>query len=217
MTELASAAHPENPRARAQCIFCDKFSSQVATLHSRAWYDMCLVENDEFVAVPALGQIVPGYLLVIPREHAFSMAQFGLEKISRLRAFCLHVASLQLKHWDWPVIFEHGACDEESTAGCCVNHAHWHLVPGNWSLLPSGMPSREVGSFELFVKQGGGRRPYLLFEDQSHRAFILDGVNAPSQLFRRELARAIGHPDEWDYEIFPFFENIAYTIEQLTT
>lgn len=199
--------------ASAGCSFCSKFSLKFSLSRTREWYDEPIIEDSHFVAIPTLGQLVPGYLLVVSRKHVLSMAQLTVEELLLLRRFCSKVARLQHEIWDWPIIFEHGICREDKPAGACINHAHWHMVPGYHGLLPSSARYDHIESFENFAEKEGRNRPYLYLEDQQHQAFVLNGENTQGQFFRRQLARIIGRPDEWDYAVFPFFENIRQTYQ----
>lgn len=204
-----------HPLMDIECIFCDIFAHKDSALPSLKWYDIPVMQSDDFIAVPALGQIVPGYLLIAPREHVFSMAQLARDSRKKLYRFVEQVQELQASLWDKPTVFEHGACRESRRAGACINHAHWHLVPGKWDLLPLGTRSEEYPSFEEFVEQTIEVHPYLLVIDQESRCRLADGINVPSQYLRRLLAAIVGKPSEWDYLASPFFENIEQTLDRV--
>lgn len=198
------------------CLFCNKFFVPYSTNVEKTWYDVPVYQTAEFIAVPALGQIVPGYLLIVPRKHIFSMAQLTVKEIHSLREFCNSIAKIQSKYWGWPVIFEHGSCNEEKTSGACIIHAHWHLVPGNFDLRPPDAEFTQIESFESFAQSRKTGNPYLFYEDQDRNAYIVDVKVATSQLFRKELARLVGKEDQWDYLVFPEYENIRSTYQILT-
>jgi len=198
-----------------ECFFCNIFSKKNNGLQSLKWYDVPVLEESDFVAVPALGQIVPGYLLVAPRKHVFSIAQLNESSRKNFYGFIKQVCKLQTELWDRPIIFEHGACHESKKAGACINHAHWHLVPGNWNILPPDIQAKKLSSFGEFIEQTNKQHPYLLFVDQNTNFYLAEGDGIPSQFFRRFLAAAVGKPDEWDYLVFPFFENIKQTLAQI--
>jgi len=197
------------------CPFCLKFGDAKGPFDQRKWYDRPVFETEMFVAVPALGQLVAGYLLLIPREHIFSMAQLPLDRLQLLEWFRNHAGDALEDRWGRPILFEHGACSDNQPAGACVAHAHWHIVPGDFDLLFPTQSFRSVRSFKEFAEKTRGVEPYLYFEDQAGCGYILDESNPPSQFFRRRLAIAIGRPGAWDYAAFPFFENIRETYDYL--
>ena len=77
------------------CEFCHKIN-EGQTTNRRNWYDfLILTENDGFVAIPAVGSIVPGYLLIVTKRHVPSMAHLNHHEMSRLLEFCDLMADLQ--------------------------------------------------------------------------------------------------------------------------
>ena len=58
---------------REGCPFCVKvIAGEGRTLHDRVLADL-----SEFVVVPALGMFLPGYLLLVTRDHVPSFAHLG--------------------------------------------------------------------------------------------------------------------------------------------
>ena len=194
-------------------MFCSKFGVEYNERQNREWYDQPIFENDDFLAVPALGQLVPGYMMVVYRRHVLSMSQLPQDKFLQLWEFCDEVMKFQNQNWGKVVVFEHGICKEDKPAGACINHAHWHLVPGGYELLPQDMIFKKIVSFEDYSKEKSKHNPYLYYRDSSQNEFVLDDAEVPSQFFRRILAPKIDKPDEWDYLVFPFLENIRKTYE----
>jgi len=199
-----------------ECIFCEKFSSAPASIANREWYDKPIIENESFLAIPALGQLVPGYLQIISRKHVLSMALLFQNEIQDLWNFCEEVIKFQSHTWGPVVIFEHGVCKEDKPTGACINHAHWHLVPGGYELLPDNQDFMQIDSFAAYAKNKKAHSQYLYYADQNRNEFILENANVPGQFFRRILASRIGKPDEWDYLVFPFFENIQVTYDHIS-
>jgi len=184
----------------------------------RKWYDFhIIVENKNFVVVPALGSIVPGYLLIVPKQHVLSMAKLSIDLLNELIDFSIRIEKLQSNYWGLPIIFEHGMCSKTESAGACINHAHWHMVPGNWDLLSANLKYMQVPSFLNFAKNNKGNKPYLLFINKDKQSFIIEEEGIPHQYFRRQLARLIGEAEKWDYVVYPFFENMKETLTKLTT
>jgi hypothetical protein len=117
------------------------------------------------------------------------------------------------------VIFEHGAVRSDKPAGCCVDHAHWHIVPCNFNPLPE-LQEKYVGGeiynprqLQTMAKIG---MPYLFFQNTEGHMWLFQGLSVPGQFFRRLLALEIGKKDEWDYVLFPFEQHIRSTIAHVT-
>lgn len=214
MTSQISSRRQQTADHDPICEFCSKISRADDGASPLAWFDFrILTQTEDFVAVPALGSIVPGYLLLVTKKHVPSMACLTRGERQRLFAFTGWLARLQAEHWHPPMIFEHGAADEsKARAGSCVTHAHWHLVPGPWCLTSPDYTFRRISSFEEFALQYDFKAGYLYFESYNGTALVSEADFVCSQLFRRLLAQSAGKADEWDYAVFPFFDNMKETI-----
>lgn len=198
------------------CEFCSRLIAGSGMEAGRPWYDFhVLFETPDFVAIPALGSIVPGYLLLVSKRHIPSMALLGDQELSVLKDFLFQLVQFQEQHWGKVVVFEHGACtDNSQVAGSCINHAHWHIVPIQCDLLPGNINFLQFESFSAFARQYSRKRGYLFFQRQEN-IYCAEVEAVASQLFRRKLARIVGCPDEWDYIAYPFLENMRETINKL--
>ncbi|TWU19510.1 HIT family protein [Allorhodopirellula heiligendammensis] len=111
------------------CEFCDELagvlSSRFANLYRNDLQTRVVLENDAFVALPTIGQLFAGSLLILPRRHAERLADLNADEVEQLSAFLQAAfASVQSRY----VLFEHGArC--VSGGGCGIYHAHLHIVP----------------------------------------------------------------------------------------
>lgn len=197
--------------ANQPCEFCSRLEAEE---DSRPWYDFNVIwESPEFVVLPALGALVPGYLLLVPRRHRFSMAALAPPVRPELYAVTRALLQLQAEQWEPGVVFEHGACiAEPGRAEACIEHAHWHLVPGGWNLRQEGDDFRQVSNFERFAESYRGERRYLFLRDVEARCWVSVGRRLRRQEFRRRIAAALGAPASWDYLTFPFLDNMRATI-----
>jgi diadenosine tetraphosphate (Ap4A) HIT family hydrolase len=186
------------------CEFCGRDERE-----SR-WYEWAAVQHSErFVVVAALGAIVPGYVLVLPRRHCASFLELtadeydeGLQVVESVKAV---YAARGLAEW---TVFEHG-CPPGHPASGCVAHAHWHLVPVAID-LPDEVEWQPVASFSTLRQRGVGSGDYLYLETPSGAHVAPEVPNR--QFLRRHLAKQVGRSDEWDYATFPHFANVRETI-----
>ena len=49
--------------------------------------DHVLFESENFVVVPTIGSIVPGWLLVVPRSHFMSVGSFDAAEVSKSSSY----------------------------------------------------------------------------------------------------------------------------------
>ena len=171
------------------CDFCNKIPTLNNQPLTRDWYDFfIMLEENGFIAVPAIGSLVPGYILVVYKKHIYSMAQLPQKKIKTLLKFSAHISSIQKKLWGSSAIFEHGGCSVTEDAGSCINHAHWHIVPVDFDIRPQKYEFKKVPSFESFASRNQGKQPYLLYINNSD-TYICENALPEKQIFRKCLSK----------------------------
>jgi len=112
------------------CEFCDEFrnpfNSRFAQIYAPLVKNRVVAQRGNLVAMPTIGQLFPGSLLVMPMTHVETMALLPESALLDLSTF---ITDLEMViGQNGPVIaFEHGArCI--TSGGCGVYHAHLHLV-----------------------------------------------------------------------------------------
>ena len=200
-----------------ECVFCGKFCAGSA-YEDRSVFDRAIWENDEFVIVPSVGSLVPGYLLVIPRQHYISIAQLPFDMLGRLARIKLVVREILTQQFSPPLFFEHGPMCHANNAGSCIDHAHLHCVPLAADLLPvlrSHHSLRKIEGFEAIANQARLNESYVYFENQHQEQFLFSDGHIPSQYLRRLISDAMKIPDLWDWGIFTFEQNAVATVNAL--
>lgn len=211
MRALDAASRKEDA-SEAACRFCRHLSHE--TPPSADWTPV--YETERFVAVPSIGALVPGWLLVLPTSHALNLAQLGqgveeeIESIAR-----------QWEELVGPVTwFEHGPHAPGSAVGCSIDHAHMHLVPlGGFDLLSGirdlvpdlafeGVPG--LVSAQAAIESG---ESYLYLRTPHFGSSLARSQNIPSQAFRRVIAAHQGRPSEYDWDAFRRYDVVAQTID----
>lgn len=195
-----------------ECRFCE-----IARSATVAGYDAPLAANKEYFAIPSLGALVPGWVLICPREHRPNLrASFRDAELTSLR---LRVSEMLTRKFTHPIrMFEHGAAEDCSATGCGVNHAHLHLVPLalplfnavsrsednlDWHRLPaSAIPDATAREYLLYSDAGDAFDPSVHFA----------ALDTPtSQYFRKIVAQQVGRSSEYDYRAHPNLRNVAAT------
>lgn len=201
-----------------ECDFCLEFSN-INEYKFSSFYqlfphlnDRILLETENFVVVPSFGQIVEGYLLIITKFHILSMGELSPQLHSELNGIIQYSTEIiQFAYNTGCIQFEHGAVTSKNTGGCCIDHAHLHLVPLNLKMSDIydnfyfRMERYEAQNFpdstKLLLNQN---KPYLyikIFSDFYFNPILLDATDLPSQYMRRIIAKLVGKPDEWDWAI----------------
>ena len=192
------------------CPFCD-----LETLREKL-----ILETEDYLWFPTLGQIVEGYTLLVPKAHVTCLGCLDEEKMGSFTEQLLLARETTEKEYVEPTVtFEHGG------VGQTVTHAHLHIVPTNVSLFSRIQKDygyvAQIASLSqlnaLFQLHG----PYLFYGDcsgmytflpfyheESHekgRIYRLNESEAspspektkvvPPQYLRIILAEAVGKPE----------------------
>lgn len=196
-----------------------RFDSALRQVGSQAIWDRTVLENENFVTIPSLGSIVPGWLMVIPRWHFLNMLEVddrpGLAEIITKTKQVLEAT------FGAATVFEHGAATEHSAIGCGVDHAHLHIVSlpfsleeaisgyrdlrYEWQSVPDPYPALDVPA----------SIDYLLYQEPGRSSYISLPNRPVSQYFRRVIAAKVGQLGEFDYRKHSFESNVRATIGQI--
>jgi diadenosine tetraphosphate (Ap4A) HIT family hydrolase len=188
------------------CCFCEElrtgWSADLSARYGDAAVDRAVWQSADFAAVPSLGQLAYGHMLVLPRAHTNSFAQAA--DPDRRRDALASVVDVLEATFGPCVSFEHGTDDGATTGGCGIVHAHVHLVPV-YGASPRALPVApglrwRASDRDHWHESGLGRhgRGYLFVQLPSCRAFIGDAQGVPSQFLRRWAAEWLQN-DQWDW------------------
>jgi diadenosine tetraphosphate (Ap4A) HIT family hydrolase len=196
----------------SDCLFCNVLRRSPDEL---AWHDQPLARVAEVGAVIAgLGAFVPGYVLVFPEQHVESCLSMGAQAYRAFRDLLNSTAERVATIFDSPTIFEHGSCTSSALRrSACLDHAHIHIIPGNYELAdcliaPIGLASRSSMRIARYPDSG-----YLFLQEPAADPIYTEDPGI-SQFFRRQIAGQVGEPDDWDYLLFPRWENVRETISR---
>jgi ATP adenylyltransferase len=179
-------------------------------------FDLELLGSPEAAVTPTLGSIVPGWVLVIPRQAYFSFANIA-ESHRRRIGHLVDRVRFEMAAFEGKVFFfEHGARKSESAVGCGVDQAHLHVVSLQTDLLASALTSNDGMSWIQADPENPWAsipidQEYYLISD-FNRAYVGYSRKPISQYFRKLIARDTGHPEEWDYRRYQHERNARQTI-----
>jgi ATP adenylyltransferase len=196
-----------------RCNFC-----ALNDLHaSRALWDTILLETTHFHVIPTIGPVIEGWVLIVSKQHALSMASLDAELIEELAALRLSVAKTMQKAYGTVAVFEHGPIQPQSEVGCGVDHAHLHVVGTGIDLLKGSLKYisgdwRTQRSASLMLTELRGKS-YLYLEQPLGVQHVLVSDQIPSQLFRRVIADHFGRPYNWREN--PALDKVQATLDRI--
>jgi diadenosine tetraphosphate (Ap4A) HIT family hydrolase len=211
MTQIENTTS-NSQSAVSRCEFCTELStpefSRFFRIYGSKHRHRIVARQGPFVAMPTIGQVFPGTILVMPVEHWERFSDLPDSMLMRLCPFLDQLGQSIAAAFERPqpvVMFEHGA-RSRSLGGCGIYHAHIHIVPVpdtvDWcKILPDG---RETTGFESAIRQLRETQEYLLFRDTAGRVAVAGtgSVAYGSQYFRRVLAQHFGVSTPWDWRAY---------------
>ena len=199
-------------KQNSQCEFCQEIHtpsvSRFAKIYSSLVPSRIIANRNGFIAIPTIGQLFTGSLLILPIEHFETIAELPRTLRTALMEFCA-----ELTHWirllGHPILFEHGArgCTGQS---CGIYHAHIHLLPVPSELYLSDLLPEafyEERSLDRALISLETSDTYLLCIDTSGRVGYIDEdlvklSRYQSQYFRKKLANHFHLTSHWDWRYY---------------
>ena len=181
--------------------------------------DKPFLESDNYLAIPSIGPLVEGWSMVVPKHHKLSLMHDydSAEFIEFTSLVQKHISSI----YGNTVMFEHGANSTGSLTGCGVDHAHFHIVPFQHSLID------ELKNSELEWKDCRASEipdlcesiDYLFYCDEIYSDDITGSLhvfdNPTSQFFRNIIAKKLGKTEVSDYKEHPLITSAYKTYKNL--
>src|SRR5690349_693609 len=199
------------------CCLCYNLGPQGST---KLW-DKPLVESTNFVAIPSLGALVPGWVMVVPKEHYLSIGALTDSMVGEMAGLKDALVSRLTQSYGELCAFEHGPGAAKRDVGCGVDHAHLHIVPVQFDLaeaaksfLPPDLVWKDAHMSDCRRAFAAGL-DYLYLEQPLGTGRIAVGGHFGSQVFRRAIATRLGSPHEYNWREYPQTDNILSTVETL--
>lgn len=189
------------------CEFCQELRSPLRSrfgkLYAGRLASRIVARSDNFVALPTLGSLFRGSLLVLPWDHRETMASLPSDLRAEMLSLVQRVSAV-LSQFGHNVYFEHGST-QEAAGSCGIYHAHIHVVP-----LPTEVAPRVLlpaythcaTSLESALQALGPSHHYLLAGSGAQVLYVdVRKLATPpgSQYFRRRLTDIFSLARPWDW------------------
>ncbi len=204
-----------------ECKFCNIFKNDIlhkkeSFLKKTPIYNTILCETLSFFVIPDLGSIIEGYLLIITKEHLYSMAELKQEQLQELHTLINLLSEMATEIYGiMPIIFEHGSppfgMNVVSQSSIC--HAHIHLVPFGFNNSSQIIKETDMHLFNGVESLNKFKMmSYIYYRTPKKENYITTNQNLPRQYMRRKLAIEVDKNDKWDWRENPFIDNVQKTI-----
>ena len=188
------------------CTFCKP--------DKELFYNKIIEETNNFIIIPCLGSLVPGYILILSKRHTYCMTKFNKEIMEEYNSILeKYREKFKRVYGKYPIVFEHGTPDPCGLCANCVIHAHTHIVNHNYK------NEQEIINKLNLVKINGlndiESRNYIYYKNPQGIDYITYDFEPISQIMRIFIANDLDMKEKYDWRKFPFEENIYKTIEDL--
>ncbi|MDR0975464.1 MAG: hypothetical protein LBM01_00705 [Christensenellaceae bacterium] len=171
-----------------------------------------------FLITPGLGSLTPGYLMLMPKRHLLSSANFNPNELKRylnlgngLREIMGDVYGIN------PIFWENGTGLAPKYSNC-IPHSHTQVAAINFDKEREAQIIERVKlkKFDMSKINDLVGNDYLTYWNENGDAFYTF-EEKPRQFMRQQYAEQAGKPSEWNWRESENagLENIAKTIEQL--
>lgn len=172
------------------CIFCNitKHSGTTCEYNQTAKdVNMIIYESPNFVVIPGLGPLAPGYLMIMTKEHYLSLAQIPDSLMKEYLEVEEDVQKILTAMYGKPVFFyEHGTAAAGATGLKSIVHMHVHVMIDN-ELKPF---YREMLSMRrITTVKDAGEKAYFYYKDPLTGEEWL--VDDPEVYIQRQIHRQI--------------------------
>ena len=184
----------------------------------RPWNEP-LFESRNFVALPSLGALVEGWLLLVPKRHFISLGALPDSMLDEMQAFKQFLCSVLTACYGTVSAFEHGPSAATRAVGCGVDHAHLHLVPIPFDLSVATKP---LLATEITWKHADMEDCKAAYQRQDDYLYLEQPISSGrlavherfgSQIFRRAIASQLGVPDEYNWHEYDQLPIVMATIQ----
>jgi len=176
--------------------------------------DLILHTTSNFNVILAIGQIVEGYLLIIPKTHCGCMGELPEDLWPEYLELKSLVRQLLEATYGGCVFYEHGrtgVCGPQPGEQLCY-HAHLHAVPlrtDMLELLARDFVTREMAAYSELPRLYEATGPYLFYENTGGTPYFV-AINRPirRQYLRHLAAESIGSPELADWREHPLLDRV---------
>ncbi len=202
------------------CVLCRELNGSKKTNFHAIYgeqYSRKLAETDNFVLIPALGQLTENQSMIIPKKHYLSIKE-AIQDFSEIQSLIDYYKNIFLSNEQEVMIFENG--NSTSTQSSCIEHAHLNLLPIRFNFIQK--LSQFFGTDEKLLFSRNLEKLYSdISFDRTYRVagtfssgFYTMYLNqkTESQFIRKELAKLLEH-NKWDWKSFGFQSSLLKIIE----
>ena len=202
-----------------RCFMCEIANHRgFASLSSYNQYvdktvDCIIYESANFYVVPELGALKQGYLMIVPKQHILSVAQFPESLRGEYQEVCEDIERILLETFDGRIVcfMEHGSGPSGKTSHAkSIVHAHTHVVV-DFILKRKFKEMVQLKPFDDIAT--AKETHYFSYQEGSHGKLFI--AKDPRVYVQRQFPRQVMAPDQYNWRWYDFSENTEATLFHL--
>lgn len=200
---------------KQDCVLCREFNGSKETNFHRIYgeqYSRILCETDNFVLIPALGQLALHQSMIVPRKHYLSMKN-AIKDFSEVQFLIDHYLTTFSTEKDRVLFFENGNSTHISSS--CIEHAHLNILPIRFDFEKEAMgffdrSKQVIYNYDLksLYQDLEGNTSYRIAGTYSDGFYAMSLDQKPESQFMRKKLAGLLDTDTWDWKNFGFQDSI---------
>jgi len=210
-TNICDEKSFKKPSYIDNCIFCKEDNTKVE--------NTIIFNTKNFNVMPALGELVEGYLMILPKKHTDAFAYCSKQELQEVKDLINKLKKIIYEKYNIvPFVYEHGTGKNSNKFADSITHAHLHIIP-HQIIDEEGMLSylqmTKIDNFNDIQSLSGEN--YFYYENQKGEMYIknLQDRKDLRQFFRIQVAKDLGMPDKWQWRENFFIDKIEKTVNDL--
>jgi hypothetical protein len=197
------------------CVLCRELSGSKQTNFHAIYGEHLsrkLAETDNFVLIPALGQLMKYQSMIVPKQHFISMKE-AIKDFSEIQTLLDFYKNTFLSQEDEVMLFENG--NSATLPSSCIEHAHLNLLPIAFDFEKEKAQFLDLTDGIVFHQDLEG-----LYNDvQYDKTYRMAGTiskgfysihlqqKSESQFMRKKISKLLNQ-EMWDWKTFGFQESV---------
>ena len=183
------------------CIFCNLDFDKVE--------NTVICETKNFRAIPSVGSLIDGYVLIVTKNHINSLSELTDEqKVEYENLINKILEMFQKVYGKTPILFEHGTPNLQSSMSAnSIIHAHSHIV--NFKFKNESEIIQKYNFVPIKNFNEVKRENYIYFQNSDASKYVSYNFTSVSQLMRILIANEINKEQQYNWREFDFKENIV--------
>lgn len=188
------------------CIFCNLDFDKVE--------NTVICETENFRAIPSVGSLLDGYVLIVTKNHINSLSELTDEqKVEYENLINKILEMFQKVYGKTPILFEHGTPNlQSSMSATSIIHAHSHIV--NFKFKNEAEIIQKYNFTPVKNFNEVKRENYIYFQNGDDSKYVSYNFDSVSQLMRSLIANEINKEQQYNWREFDFNENIISMLEK---